>query len=116
MLRGADLSNRVFGSSQHRYLMMPPWPERRVATFEQRHAITLPDGYRHFLTKIGAAGAGPGYGLFEPGTWDDEPRSWEGSDRVGPLATPFPHTKAWNLPRERLARLSADPDDDGLGT
>jgi hypothetical protein len=66
------------------------------------------------VTRIGASGAGPGYGLFEPGTWDEEPRSWEGTGRVGPLDKPFPHTARWNLSPQRLAALSAEPDDDVL--
>jgi hypothetical protein len=112
MLLGADLSRRMFGADRHRYVLVPPWSEERIRGFETRHRITLPEEYRYFLRWIGAAGAGPGYGLYEPGTWDGEPRSWEGSRRVGPLAQPFPHRTAWNLPRERLAVLNAGLDDD----
>jgi hypothetical protein len=112
MLLGADLSRRMFGSERHRYLLTPAWSEDRIRGFENRQRITLPEEYRYFLRWIGAAGAGPGYGLYEPGTWDDEPRSWESTGRVGPLAQPFPHRTAWNLPRERLAALTAGLDDD----
>jgi hypothetical protein len=112
LLRGADLSNKIFGAERHRYQLTPPWSAERMRTFEARHGVQLPEDYWYFATKIGAAGAGPGYGLYEPGTWDDDPRSWERSRRVGPLARPFPHQAAWNLPRERLANLSASSDDD----
>ncbi len=115
-LRDADPRYRVFGSEQHHYVLGAPWTEDRTRAFEARHGITLPEPYRHFLTRIGAAGAGPGFGLYEPGTWDGNPRSWEGGDRFGPLSRPFPHTQKWNLPPHRLAVLSADPDDDVLAT
>lgn len=115
MLGGADVSNRILGSATHRYLLTPPWSEERVRTFEKRHGIGLPLDYRHFLTKIGSAGAGPAYGLLEPGTWDDQPRRWEGTQHVAPLSTPFPHTRTWNLSREHLAALNAEADDDHAG-
>jgi hypothetical protein len=112
MLLGADLSRRMFGAERHRYLLTPAWSEDRIRGFENRHHVTLPEEYRYFLRWVGAAGAGPGYGLYEPGTWDDEPRNWENTRRVGALARPFPHTARWNLPRERLAALTAGLDDD----
>lgn len=115
MLGGADLSRRMFGAERHRYLLTPAWSEERIRGFEKRHRITLPEEYRYFLRWVGAAGAGPGYGLYEPGTWDDEhARSWESTNRVGPLALPFPHTATWNLPRERLAMLLGELDDEHL--
>jgi hypothetical protein len=116
MLLGADVSSRVLGAAKHRYMLTPPWPEERVRAFEKRHAIELPGSYRRFLHRIGSAGAGPGYGLHEPGTWDEDPRRWEGTSHVAPLSTPFAHRRAWNLPRERLAALSAEADDDHVGT
>ena len=112
LLLGADLSRRMLGAERHRYQLRPPWSEDRIRRFETRHGVTLPEEYRYFLRWIGAAGAGPGYGLYEPGTWDDEPRSWESTRRVGPLDRPWPHRAAWNLPRERLAALAAELDDD----
>jgi hypothetical protein len=114
-LMGADLSNRVLGSAQHRYLLTPPWPEDRVRAFETRHRVELPPDYRHFLRKIGSAGAGPGYGLFEPGTWDGEPTRWDGTRAVAPLVRAFRHQRAWNLPQHQLAAHLAEHDDDGLG-
>ncbi len=112
---GADLSSRVLGAAQHRYLLTPPWSEDRIATFERRHKIQLPPDYRHFLRKIGSAGAGPGYGLFEPGTWDGEPKRWDGTRAVAPLDRPFPHTRSWNLDQHKLAEHLAELDDEHLG-
>lgn len=114
-LMGADLSNRVLGSAQHRYLLTPPWPEERIKQLEARHQIQLPEDYRHFLRKIGSAGAGPGYGLFEPGTWDGAPARWDGSRAVAPLARPFRHRARWNLPQHELAEHLAETDDERLG-
>lgn len=115
MLLGADLSSRVLGAAQHRYVLTPPWPEDRVAQFEARHRITLPPDYRHFIRKIGSAGAGPGYGLFEPGKWDGEPKKWEGTRAVAPLVREFRHTEKWNLEQHELAEQLAETDDDRLG-
>lgn len=114
-LMGADLSSRVLGAAQHRYLLTPPWPEDRVKAFEARHRIELPADYRHFLRKIGSAGAGPGYGLFEPGTWDGDPPRWDGTRAVAPLVRAFRHTRPWNLPQHELANQLAEHDDDRLG-
>ena len=39
----------------------PVLPEREVAAFENRHSVTLPDGYRRFLREVGNGGDGPPY-------------------------------------------------------
>lgn len=47
-----------------RYLKIrfnPPVPEEEVADFEQRHGITLPGGYRFFITHIGDGWTGGHY-------------------------------------------------------
>ncbi|MEV5828973.1 HEAT repeat domain-containing protein [Spirillospora sp. NPDC052242] len=41
----------------------PPLPEERVAAFEDRNGVRLPDAYRRFVTTIGNGGPGPYQGL-----------------------------------------------------
>ena len=70
--------------------------EADVAAFETLHHITLPAAYRSFLLEVGNGGAGPHYGLFTldgAGLRDDDLQE---QYRPGHLATPFPHTQAWN--------------------
>lgn len=38
----------------------PALPEDEIRRFEERHGITLPEPYRHFLAEIGDGGVGPG--------------------------------------------------------
>ncbi|MCX6369094.1 MAG: SMI1/KNR4 family protein [Armatimonadetes bacterium] len=59
-----DPHYRVFGSGRHQYLLNPTQPEAVLQSFEKRHGISLPEGYRRFLTQVGDGGAGPWYGLF----------------------------------------------------
>ncbi|WP_026404522.1 SMI1/KNR4 family protein [Actinomadura rifamycini] len=68
----------------------PPLAEERVAAFEERNAVRLPDAYRRFVTTIGNGGPGPYRGLlaldpdlYDPGyagTFpcgpDDLPETW----------------------------------------
>jgi hypothetical protein len=97
-VREADPGFARFGASQHRYRLGPVLPEADVRAFEVRHGVILPAAYRSFLLHVGDGGAGPHYGLLR----------LEGTDRPDPdpeerlqrrfLATPFPHTQAWNPP------------------
>lgn len=74
-----DAFLEVFGSSSHKYILNTPLSIDVVKEFEAKYNITLPDGYRTFLTEIGNggleyqnsvvgnSGAGPYYGLFALG-------------------------------------------------
>jgi len=46
------------------YDLRPPLLETEVAAVEERIGVTLPEGYRSFLTSVGDGGVGPGYGLY----------------------------------------------------
>ena len=74
----ADPEGTAFGAAHHRHRLGPPLGEADVAAFEAGHGISLPSGYRAFLTQVGyglprhvpaasygggRAGAGPYYGL-----------------------------------------------------
>ncbi len=95
-VRAADPDLRRFGAGRHRHLPGPTLTEAEVAAFETRHRVTLPDAYRSFVLEVGNGGAGPYYGLF-PLDGDGLAGPWrEERFRPGHLATPFPHTRAWN--------------------
>jgi hypothetical protein len=76
----------------------PVLPEREVAAFENRHSVTLPDGYRRFLREVGNGGDGPPYyGLARLGEAasdmpDSERRTWTKLDM---LDQDFPFSKPW---------------------
>ena len=98
-LRRKDHHCTGFGASEHQYQLNPPLSSEVVNAFEQKHGITLPEDYRHFVTTIGNGGAGPFYGLFPFGE-EETGRRWEDVDAIGTLAEPFPYIEAWNLPKE----------------
>ena len=58
-----------FGESKHGFRLGPPLGEGELAAFEQVHGVSLPAGYRAFLTEIGNGGAGPYYGLVPLEKW-----------------------------------------------
>jgi hypothetical protein len=93
-LREADSKLRVFGSRHHKWMLNPCWSNEKVAAFERRKRCELPAVYRRWLTSVGSSGAGPGNGLFEPGTIDTGggPKKWTGR-RFGPLSKPFPYSE-----------------------
>lgn len=62
-MRTEDPQYRVFGAGRHQYVLNLPQPEVVLQSFEKRHGITLPEGYRRFLAQVGDGGAGPWYGL-----------------------------------------------------
>ncbi len=112
-LRAADPRFEIVGAKGHRYHLNAPIAERELIMWERDHEVTLPDGYRTYLRKLGDGGVGPHYGIFPLGRWDGAGDTLESfSDAVGDLRAPFPHRTAWNLPVERRTL----PDDlDGGG-
>ena len=98
-LREAGCLPNVSGVGSHRFRLNPVIEESVVAAFERSHGVTLPEGYRRFLTEIGNGGAGPFYGVSRLGEMDsingEEP--WKAGDGfIGVLSEPFPHREAWN--------------------
>ncbi|MCX0245132.1 SMI1/KNR4 family protein [Streptomyces drozdowiczii] len=92
-LRAQPSSGKVFGSLGHRWVLEDPLTDDGLAELEAQIGVRLPDGYRSFLTRVGAGGAGPAYGLFPVrrvrGRW-----RWEGDGAeladLAMLARPFP--------------------------
>ncbi len=73
-----DLDFSRFGADSHKYRLNPPASEETIAAFETRFGISLPEGYRDFLLRMGNGGAGPFYGLYsletaDPGQLPDYP-------------------------------------------
>ncbi|MFD0857005.1 HEAT repeat domain-containing protein [Actinomadura adrarensis] len=83
--RVKPLPPKAFGVEAHGFKLDPPLPEAAVAEFEERHEVTLPAGYRLFITELGAGGAGPGYRMSRLGTSCCTYR------RSGHLAKPSPY-------------------------
>jgi hypothetical protein len=100
--------NRVFGATDHCYILNNPLSETEILAFEGVHQVSLPTDYRFFLRYLGNGGAGPDYGIFGLGTWEED-KTWVGEDwLVGKLAEPFPHSTIWNP-------VPFDPDKDDPG-
>jgi hypothetical protein len=78
--------------------LKPPLAESKVAAFESKHGIVLPEGYRRFLLEIGRSGQGPPcYGLVQLGEVDgdmgpEDQRNWR---RLPQVAEPFPFRRMW---------------------
>jgi len=113
-LRTKDKKHGVFGASGHGWKLTPKLTPAEIAAVEKQWRVKLPDDYRTFLLEIGAGGAGPAYGVFplvrERGAW-----RWkgDGGDLTRDLATPFPHTKAWNKTFEPRKPSKESEDDYG---
>lgn len=102
LLRDRDRKREIFGASAHEYALEKCLTAADVAAIEARAGVRLPDGYRDFLLHVGNGGAGPFYGIFPWGKWD-EGADWNEDDGfVGNLARPFPHSVAWNLSEAEL--------------
>jgi hypothetical protein len=103
-LRQRDAAFELFGALRHRYEFNPRLSELKVAEFEGRYGIRLPEAYRHFLLNVGDGGAGPSYGVFKLGKMDDDygEKEWKEGQFVGSLRDCWPHRQAWNLPEEAL--------------
>ena len=66
----------------------PPIDMSEVEAFERRRGVTLPEGYRRFITEIGNGGEGPpAYGMqpFPDVLWDDED-----------ISKPFDFSEFWS--------------------
>lgn len=110
-LRELDQDLSLFGASLHKYNLADPLSIEAVETVENKYSCALPEDYKIFITNIGNGGAGPFYGLFplEQHDLDHGMCAWDKGYIVGDLSKPFPHSKAWNLPRAFLDR-TPDPD------
>jgi hypothetical protein len=93
--RHAD-ARTVFGAAHHAWRVAPPLSPEQLADFEEGRRVTLPASYRQWLLEVGSSGAGPGNGLFEPGTWSlgRKPDSKWTAKQFGPLGSPFPYSVA----------------------
>ncbi|RAY11958.1 hypothetical protein DPM19_26755 [Actinomadura craniellae] len=98
-----------FGEERHRFRLGPPLAESEIVSFERRHGITLPAGYRAFLTILGHEGAGPYYGLLPLDRWDDVIRRTR-PDRC--LSRPFPFHPGRSYGRDWLDGLAAETVDE----
>jgi len=94
-LRSIDTNYKIFGSEFHKYKLNPVLPEKAILKFETNYKIKLPLDYRSFLMEIGNGGAGPYYGVFPLGEYDEG--VWKENDGfVGVLSEFFPYTSDWN--------------------
>lgn len=68
-----DRKHEIFGADEHKYELYAPVSVEEVIRFEEQHRITLPEGYKSFMTTIGNdgpghyGGAGPYYGIYPLG-------------------------------------------------
>jgi len=92
-LKHKDMEHLVFGAASHRYKLHGCLSDKVLSDFERQHSIRLPEDYRNFLQYAGNGGAGPAYGLLQLQEWNIE----EAEINSSHLATPFPHSQAWNM-------------------
>jgi hypothetical protein len=62
-LRQADPELWPFGTTVHRFRLLPPLSRAKLRSACQAYSIELPEDYVEFLLNLGNGGAGPGYGL-----------------------------------------------------
>lgn len=105
-LKRKDKRFSIFGASNHKYRFNPRLSDDQICLFEQRYEITLPKGYRTFLTEIGNGGAGPYYGLetLEDSVFQD--LDYKRPGETLNLKKPFPFTESWNM------EYKGSPDDE----
>lgn len=111
-LQQRDPDHVMFGAATHGYALAAPLPEARVAAIEGALGVTLPADYRHFVTTVGASGAGPGYGLVpldHPAQLEPLARPFVLVNALGPPATPDDtNDPYWRSPWLDGAMLLAD--------
>ncbi|MBF2461297.1 SMI1/KNR4 family protein [Listeria welshimeri] len=102
ILKEKDIEMNLFGSKSHQYTFNQPLTNQTITAFENKHQITLPQGYRAFLEQIGNGGMGPYYGLetLADGVFASLDYK-EKKYGVQNLSEPFPHTNNWNAPGYR---------------
>ncbi len=61
---------RIVGAASHRYRAAPRLSEAEVAAFEVAQLVSLPAGYREWITTVGNGGVGPDEGLGPLAEWD----------------------------------------------
>jgi hypothetical protein len=66
LLAEIDPHRQLFGASTHEYQLAPPLTDDELAAIEARFGA-LPADYRRFVRTVAGHGAGPYYGLVEPG-------------------------------------------------
>jgi hypothetical protein len=99
-LREADRNLAVFGANGHEYKLRPCLNKAKVAEFEGRYSLRLPDDYRRFLVEVGNGGAGPYYGIHG---LDELYETQE--DFWGDLSKPFPYRHRWEGPPDVLKSI-----------
>ena len=78
LAKNTDSFFEVFGADSHRYRLDSPIDKAEIEIFIKKYNISLPDGYKTFLTQIGNggnerksqvgnSGAGPDYGIYKLG-------------------------------------------------
>ena len=74
-----DNAYKVFGASDHKYILYPPVNAVQVKKFEDKYSIPLPTCYKAFVLSVGNggisfqdSGAGPYYGIYPLGEQLDE--------------------------------------------
>lgn len=60
-----DMEYKLFGSWGHAHLFNAVIDAELLGVWEEEMKLTLPEGYRSYLTQLGNGGAGPAYGLGE---------------------------------------------------
>ncbi|MFF9817667.1 SMI1/KNR4 family protein [Streptomyces sp. NPDC014006] len=96
-LGASDGGREIFGALGHGWSLEQPLDHDALAELEAQLKVRLPEDFRAFLLRVGAGGAGPGYGLFPVrrvrGRW-----RWEGDGAdladLSRLAEPFPERGA----------------------
>jgi len=108
-LREADRKRVIFGANGHEYKLRPSLDETKIAEFERRYSVRLPDDFRNFLTHVGNGGAGPYYGIHG---LDELYETRE--DYWNDLSKPFPYRRQCEGPPELLKAIKdADVDESG---
>lgn len=78
LAKNTDSFLEVFGANRHKYRLDSPADISEVEAFEQKYNISLPEGYKVFVTQVGNggyqsqsqvgnSGAGPSYGIYKLG-------------------------------------------------